>query len=364
MMLASGFWGSAWLIRRLLRPSGVDGEYAWPGLKGLTLVLAGGLLIGGSQLMDNARTFREPGLKPILERTGRGQAIPAGHPQRRIFLKNGWALAKIVVGGVLILATGWFEYSMLWFLTLSAYLLTNSALLTGLEFENFHWFQFHAMIGEIMILALGGRWIDRRFGWRPAFFALPIALCLFAAVWRPYEILHATKTIENSAILRELAPLRPALETIGPNNVLAGTIPETNVALLFTQGGQLYQEPYLAHNSLVPDQDVHERYALNAWLLGVDRASYVRSSSDVDFTEIPQMTTRSEWSDAEVTKRRIAVFDALLAGRSETLLKRHHPDYLLQPASSSPPERGGTWTKVATSGKWTLWKLQDRRTGG
>ena len=44
-------------------------------------------------------------------------------------------------------------------------------------------------------------------------------------------------------------------------------------SLLFTRAAPLYFEPY-GRGALVPDQDVDERHALNAWLRGLDRPAY------------------------------------------------------------------------------------------
>lgn len=359
MFLAAGLW----VLFSLFRRSRWIGESEstsnnWPGVKGLTLVLAGGLLIGGPQLLDNTRTFNNPQFKPSLERTARGVPLEKGHPARYYYIMNKWTLAKLAIGAAVILGMRWFEYSFIWFLTLAGYLLNNSALITGLEFENFHWSLIHAVIGEILILTLVCRLIDARVGWRKAFAIPAIAFCLFAASWRAFEPLHAPETVRYSGILRELASLESHLAKIGPEDVLAGVLPETNVALLFTQGGQLFQHPYVAHHSLVDDREVHERNALNAWLLGRDRDGYLREAREEEFAPIP-VSSRPEWFPESVLERRRAIFERLHAGESKALLKRYHPNFLLQPANAPRPSRGGTWTKVATSGKWSLWKLEN-----
>src|SRR5262249_14590542 len=130
-------------------------------------VLVGGLAIGAPQILANARTSADPKYQPAMERMARGQHLPLGHPARLRYLKNTWALAKVAFGAAAVLALALgsgagkkdchyevqgegldapgesraaaARLATVWAALVAAYLLCNSAAVTGREFENFHW---------------------------------------------------------------------------------------------------------------------------------------------------------------------------------------------------------------------------------
>ena len=106
----------------------------------LALSLLGiGFAAGLPQVISNASTFRESFMKPILDRVGRVQMIPSGDPILTINLVNRWVWGKLLLA--FLLSYYYRSRGLLIFSSvgLAGYLLANSALLTGIEFENWHW---------------------------------------------------------------------------------------------------------------------------------------------------------------------------------------------------------------------------------
>ena len=166
-------------------------------------VLAGGMVLGAPQVYNNSRTFADPQYRPVLERMVRGQRLEPGHPRRTAHLWNRWPLAELAVGGAAIVGLGLWNLGLPWCLTLAGYLLSTSAAVTGLEFENFHWAYVYSAFGEITLLVVAAMVLDGlgpSARWKPDAEALglPAVLVTIAAVWRPYEALHNRYTARSA----------------------------------------------------------------------------------------------------------------------------------------------------------------------
>ena len=322
------------------------------------LILAGGLAIGSPQVLSNSRTFADPALKPILRRMSRGLVLPLGDPARSRYLNNSWVLAKLALGAAAIFFLGsqGRRLAPIWTFTAAGYLLANSAIVTGLEFENAHWSYVHATFGEVLLLSVVSLLLDRRdWGRRMvlAIEAVPAGLVILALIWRPYEALRAPEAIALNATLRALQPLRSALARLGPVDILAGPR-ETNIALILSHAGQLYEFDQTMVSSLIPDAQLHERNALNAWLRGLSLEEYLLEISN---TPLPALSsTDPAWRRDALAATRSAIFIALEAGRSAELLDRYRPSALLRLSNLGPPPRGGEWRSTADSSQWTLWR--------
>jgi hypothetical protein len=212
-------------------------------------------------------------------------------------------------------------------------------------------------MGEIMVLAAIGLWADRRSWsaprwWRGAAWLLPAVLVAIALVWRPYEALRAPDSAENSRILSELRPLRPAFAALGVDHALAGP-KVANRAILYSRCAQLYHSSYNWIFSLVPESVLHERHALNGWLQGLDLASY-KAFAGKDVTVLYE---RPEWSEQAILRARLPIFERFLEHPEEAdaLMARFRPDGLLLPASVPQPVRGGPWSLVARTPHWSFW---------
>jgi hypothetical protein len=326
----------------------------------MAAVLAGGTALGLPQVYSNARTFSDVSVKPILERQSKGAPIPPGSPIRLMYLLNCWAWGKIVAGALAIVVARLAGLGLLWWFTVVGFGLANSALATGLEFENFHWNYVYSPIGEILLLAAAGLWLDRRAMLSATLlktlWVIPVSLVSIAFVWRPYEALSAPEAAANSRTLRELKPLEPALNELGPGCTLAGG-PETTIAFLYTRCGLLFQDPYTVQLSPITDRETWERHALNGWLLGLDVASYERTARPERFQV--GLYVEPRWDPDYVARTRLECFRRILDQDGGEILARYHPDHLLRSSEAPPPRRGGRWVRIAESPRWALWTRQE-----
>ena len=320
------------------------------------LVLATGLLLGSGQILSNSKTFADPAYKPTLERMCRGRHITAGHPLRSQYLVNTWAWGKLAIGAVAICGLGFEGFGLLWWLTFAGYALANSAIVTGLEFENYHWNIVQAASGEVMVLGVAAMLFDRfcnisKFDVRTLWLipALPLSIAL---IWRPLEALSAREPVRYTQVLKELQGLAQQLQSLHTDDVLAGPY-ETNLALLMSRAGQLYQDPHSSHSSAIADQEVHERFALNAWLSRTSREELVIKSREGMF-ENGFVYPTTAWNADAVAARRLAIFLEIEKSAGQPLLDRYRPTTVLAPTGSPAPP-GGPWRKLGATNQWTLW---------
>ena len=316
----------------------------------LLLVLVGGIVLGAPQVVSNARSFSNSALKPILERTNRGRVLEPADPLRTRYLWNIWAYTKLVFGTFVVFGLRFRRLFAIWAFTAAGFALTNSAMVTGLEFENFHWVYVYAPFGEI--LALSGivflidksRFQKDKLRWLGI---VPVCVVLLATIWRPYESLRNVEARLYTKTLRELLPLRSELAKLGPNDVIAGRWPSVNVALLLTDSGQLYQYDQTMYSTLAPLEEVYERKALNAWLNGLNMREY---RAEIRREETP--------TDVAAMRNRELLYLDLLSGKTAgRLLERYQPTHLIRPDQEGPPQvdRGGPWEQAGIRGGWTLW---------
>jgi hypothetical protein len=317
-------------------------------------ILAGGLVIGSPQIYSNMRAFNDPEMKAYLQRANRGAKLDPSDPARWLYMRNVWVWGKLAIGAAGIAALRTPGLVPLWCLTLAGYGLANSAIVTRLEFENFHWVLVHAGAGELLLLgtlvAALDRWPPGRGpAWRAAAWAAPVALVAFAAAWRPYEALHAPEAVRYGRLLEGLRPLRPELARLGPDEMLAGPPYAVNAAMLYGRSAVLFSLPYTPATPLPPGE-ADRRCALNAWLQGEDPEAFAAEAARAAGTSKGR-------APGEVGGERIATFRGLLEhpGRGEEWAARYRIGHMLLPAEAPAPRRGGSWTLEAKSGDWALW---------
>ncbi len=276
----------------------------------------------------------------------RGRRLAPDDPRRTINTKNLWPPAEALAGGAAIVGFGLWGVGLPWWMLVSGYLLSNSAVVTGLEFENYHWAYVFSPFGEILVLSLAALIIDRLGPrrWRPALWAVPAAMVAVALIARPYETVHRRASNEITQLIRELEPLRGDLAQLDPDEALAGPR-QTNIALLFTPAGQLYQYNHSWVSSPIPTAEVGRRFALNAWLQGMDMPQFVAAAERTEPASVPGVT--EAWA---------ADFRAVLDGGAEGLLRRYRVGALLLPADAPEPSRGGPWSLAARAPRWSLWR--------
>ncbi len=350
------FLVSLWQTFRGPQNRGQAGERA----EAIGMVLVIGLLIGAPQVYSNAKAFADPSFKPTLQRLSRGWAVPPGSPARTQYLANASFWGKFALATVAIVAFRLKNLALPWWLALFGFALANSAMVTGLEFENYHWNLVYSPMGAILVLSCVASVLDRYSGNRPhrliPLATVPLAMVALAVVWRPFEALHAKEAVENSRILSGMADIRPGLAGLTPDRILAGPT-EARVALLLGRSGMLFQDPHTSHSTLIPDREVHERHALNAWLQGISAEDYAKTCAIGRF----QVGAESlpEWEPDAVAAARLAIFRAIEADNGKALLSRYRPDVLLLPADLPSPPRGGPWSLLLRGKSWSVWKIPD-----
>ena len=318
-------------------------------------VIAGGLILGAPQLYSTYKLSQEARFQPLLQRLCRGQKLPVSDPYRRMNLRNVWAWGKLLAGAIAILWLRLRGLGFVWWGTFAGFALANSAIATGLEFENWHWNYVQAPMGEILILGATVMLLDRvrRFSLKPLW-AFPMALIAIAAVWRPYEALAAPEAQRNNEMLAQLRPLRSTIASLGEGHMLVGPSPAADLALLDCKCGRLYN-PYTATSTFISDSDANARYAVNGYLQGQDRDSYSDPRKQGDFT--PCSFVNPDWSPAAVAAHRTALFDGFEKGSVDPdLLKIYRPDYLLVPSRVVPDGRAGHWNLLSSTSDWNLWE--------
>src|SRR5690606_36529996 len=157
---------------------------------------------------------------------------------------------QIAVGAAAVYGLGFAALEPIWWFAAAGYAMVNSALVTGLEFENFHWAYVACPFGAVLVLGAAVLAIDH---WWPrnrrGLAAVAIVPAVDLAVgtgWRAYQALNAPRTLWTHRALVEFLPLRDELAALGPEDVLVGPSP-AQVALLLTRSGMLYQ----AHQSVI-----------------------------------------------------------------------------------------------------------------
>lgn len=327
----------------------------------LAMVALGlGIAIGLPQILANAQTFSSPEMKPILDRVGRGQIIPPGHPARWINVFNRWAWMKIVIA--FLVAFRLKHRGVMLFATVGsvAYLLSISVFITGIEFENWHYlYVINPFLAIAIYSGLVAYLLQHEKDKAAAGMVLVMAMTGFYLRYR--EATLAPHAIEMRQWYEGVRPMR---ETVAATNddghtCLAGVQAGRILSLSMPGGRMLFHEPHSAHTSLMPDDEVIERYTLNYWLMGGTRESLVNRPPAEVFKMYIFADTRPEWDREKIRARQLAVFDGLEKGESAALMQKYTPGWLLLPADSveKPPVRGGKWRKAGQSATYVLWQL-------
>jgi hypothetical protein len=322
------------------------------------LLVAG--IVGSPQILYNLHEFSNASLNPILQRVCRGYHLAEGDPERTIYIKDFWALAKIAVGFIAVFLMRRTELTFIWLLCVSAFILENSGIITGLEFENFHWKYVVSPFGEIIVLSVLAIIIYRhlKLGNKLIYsglWSIPIFLLITSAAYKYREALYLPENKTVAQLAHDIAPLNSTLES-RQNCIIAGPKLAVAIAILSSPCGQLYHM-WTPTIEIIPDREVNERNALNAWLEGQTEDQYAREAPE----QIALCDTHnSDWQPAHVAAERLSIFaglsDPSVAG---LLLRKYHPNYLLLSSGSTMPTRGGKWSAISRSNDWVLYRLDE-----
>ncbi len=326
-------YGFVLLCRYLVRRDSAAGRR----LRDVALIAAGGLLLGTPQVVNNWRTFSDPKYQRILERLQRGQHLLPSDPLRVQNLRNFWVWAKLAVGlGTLVLLRR-YDLGFIWVLTAVGYVLANSALVTGLEFENARWGFMFSTFGEILVLAVLCMLADRVSAQgRVAFVALLACTALvMSGVWIRYiEVTQCAEPRAYTQALLATAPFAPALLEKKTNCTIAGTSLEAKVLRVHTECAQLDSSPQTAGTSRISMAGVVERHSLNGWLEGLSSEEYRRSTPQDGYSTASTFG-HPEWKRNAILARRMALFSGLSI-RWRATVQKYRPTHLLLPLDKTP----------------------------
>ncbi|MFM7127874.1 MAG: hypothetical protein ACKO0V_00775, partial [bacterium] len=248
------------------------------------IALCAGIAIGLPQILANAETFSSPEMKPILDRVGRGQVIPPGHIMRWVNVSNRWAWLKIVIA--LLIAFRLKHRGLVLFASIGsvAYLLSISVLMTGIEFENWHYlYVINPFLAVVIYAGLIAFLIGRN---QPKVaVAIVLIMCLTGLYLRYEEATLAPHAIEMRQWYEGVKPMRATVAATADDGraCIAGMQAGRILSLSMPGGRLLFHEPHSAHTSLMSDDEVIERYTLNYWLMGGTRESLAARPADQVF---------------------------------------------------------------------------------
>ena len=298
------------------------------------------------QVVQQFADLRRPAVPARPRADGPGPAARAGQPEADAHLANRLVLAELAVGGAVIAGLGLWNLGLPWCLTLAGYLLSTSAAVTGLEFENFHWGYVYAAFGEILILSLVATVLDGLgpSRWKRALWAYPAAL----APDRPGVAgLRAAESSIRPRRQPDPPRARPPPRRPGgaPPRRVAGRAPGGEPRGAPDAGGpalrirpdldQLAGPERRGRPPIRPERLAHRH----------GHADVPRGGRDAEPTV--RYGVRDEW---------IADFRAVLDGGADELLRRYRVGALLVPAGGPEPVRGGPWRREAVATDWTLWR--------
>jgi hypothetical protein len=320
-------------------------------------VLALGLIIGASTILGHFHALHSADITEQLERGHRAMKVPWGNRWRYAYVLSFWPLAALGAGGVAIVRLRIAKLWPLWLLILVSYLLRNHHLISGIDVENYHWGYVQSAFGEILVLCLvaeaWSHWGPRLTGsYRSilrkfAFASVAILPCI-AIGWRCYETVVAPEDIQYRREISELADIRPVLSAIDGHTVVAGE-PIIEVAGLYNPAGIL--STATSTMLALPIQLLHERHALNGWLTGMSREEYAATCGESYGAPFKPPL----WTVEQTRAARLALFDEIVGGAGKALVERERVTSLLLHTSAPTPVRGGSWTRVGTGSRWSLW---------
>jgi hypothetical protein len=318
----------------------------------LILILMMGVACGLPQFLHDLSAFKDPIIREVLERTPRGIALTWHNPARWNYLKGPrlWldcalvSFAAVRVRALRVAAL----------LALLSFGLVNSAIVTGLEFENYKWLHAFQTLSYLSCWVWGltelarVRWSRPEALFKTARAGVVTALggaTLLAAIWIPRECL-ATPQAENlSRSAAELQGLKPVLSRFASDASLVAPA-SAQPALLFTSCGVLFETPYTAI-AFISDAEVIERHTLSAWVLGEDR-SRLDLHSQLQRSVLSE--TRPQWSHLREDYAR-----AVASSRASDL-DRFRVRYALTLCTTPPLPETGTWHELGRSDRWCAWE--------
>lgn len=332
--------------RRLRSWLGV--RHSW---QAIATILAIGLCLGLPQFVSDFSSFGDSTIHEALERTPRGLALAPANPARYVFLLG----PRLWLACALVAVIAWRRRALrvAALVALLAFALGNSAVVTGLEFENYKWLHSLKIVSYLTVF-LGLLMAARRL--RSSFPSLPRALrvvgvcgavagCGLYTLWTRFEVLGTREAVEHTSWLLQQQDILPQMKALDPASLVVAPR-EAQALLLATRAGVLHESPHSVC-SFVSDREFIERDTLSAWVLGGELSSLQQHS------ELPLRfygETRSRW------QQRPQLYAAAVAQRSREALERYGVRYVVNRCAEPPNPETGSWQERIHGASWCVWE--------
>jgi hypothetical protein len=281
------------------------------------------------------------------------------HASRTTYVDNPIVpVAVIVLLGLWIWKTRRFELIYLLSLIIAGVLLSDSRLITGIAFHEYHyewlWWPVRLVLVLIVIATVAEHWIANRPKYAIAFASFLIVYFVGAIYLNAIEV---TRTVFGNQQLGDFVKysaqrIAPAVAPLVPQSVVAGSEPFCELA-----GGAENQRQlggWIVPLSMALDNSSWEtRIALNAFLRGEKRADFVR-----DTTEDIGYYWFLEQIQPQLIEAFIRQFDEVTRD-PDKFVRTLHVRYVALPADQQPPPYVTSRFDLFQSGPyWQIWQIK------
>lgn len=263
----------------------------------------------------------------------------------------------------------WRRQRDLWPLALhaaAALLLVNQQIVSGLQFENFHWSYAWGPLLSLLILVILAREITTPvfFASRAATFVFVGVLALHIGVGLFLRALEATRATETRSLLADLDAYRELKRVGGAQNgfvanaVMAGDPVFVKFAVIFDNIRPLdsyagYVSPNISHAQW------NERIALDAYAFGLPLADFVAEQRERLEGQPWGKWGRSEAEREALLKRRTDAFHAVVSDPA-TKFHEYGVRYIVRvrgASLASPLPK--SWKERVGTDRWEVWENLD-----
>jgi hypothetical protein len=315
----------------------------------LLRVLLIGALIGLPQLIGDLSSFGDHVIKQALERTPRGLALSWHNPGRWLYLTGPRLWLDCVLAAAAAFRVRALRIPAL--TVLIAFVLANSALVTGLQFENYKWLHSLQAVTYVCVwvwaLVECSRHLRGRYPLfvRVALGALVCASVSVALLWIPRETLSATEPAEMSRWEAEVRGLAPIVRAFRSDSSVA--LPREAQPVLLSGGVGVLYEPAFSTQSFISDEELIERHALSAWVLGEDR---VRLDLRSDLSSTMSGERRPRWQNLRQR------YEQVVHKMSTAALDKFRVRYAITVCRRPPNPETGDWQRLGEANFWCAWE--------
>jgi hypothetical protein len=319
------------------------------------IVLIVGIAAGAPELIHKTSQLSTLRHRDTLERVQPGLHLLPGDPVRTQNVLNVWVWLKIACGVAAVFVLRQRKLYFPTLLVIAGYLLANSAILTGIDSENWHYNYVFSSLGEIVLLSTVCLWLERAPVAAKVRRLAPIAaaLILLSGLWvRMLEPLACAQSRGYTQALAATAPFDNLLLRYGTDCMIAGTSLEANTLLLRSRCAMLFSQ-YTGELSFISLLEVDQRHSLNGWIAGLTQEDYEASVRQSKYS--PDTYGHPELQETAMVSRRMALFRALAHDYRE-MIQLYRPTHLLL-AVGRQPNPLLKWNLIASANGLNLYEL-------